>query len=320
MVVEGANPLDGPVWLRSELNEAGHSDRDIARLVRAGLLRRLRRGAYTFADGFQAADVAGRHALLARAVARQAKSRVVLSHSAAVPFHGGPMWGLPTDVVHVTRPDGRAGRVEAGVRQHQGAIRDGDVVTLHGLDISSATRTALDLTTCASTESSLVVVNDFLHRGLTTVQELRCRYAPMERDPYTLRTDLVLRLADPRPESVGETRSFWMMYRHGVPAPVPQYEVRDASGRVFARLDFAWPELKRWLEFDGREKYVVFLRPGESVVDAVLREKERESRIAEITGWRCIRITWADLERPAATVSRILAGLDLAPRAPLFTP
>jgi hypothetical protein len=314
-----SDPRDGPVWMRSELNAAGTSDREIARLTRDGVLRRVRRGAYALADAFEAADAAGRHALLARAVVKRACANVVLSHVSAIPFHGGPTWGCPLDIVHVTRADRRAGRAEAGVRQHRGKLRDGDVVSVHGLDVTSATRTALDVTTAVSTEVGLVVVNDFLRRGLTTPEDLRARYTLMERDPHTLRTDLVLRLADPRLESVGESRAFWLLYRHGVPAPIPQYDVVDDAGQVFARLDFAWPELGVWLEFDGREKYVKFRREGESVVDAVLREKERESRICELTGWRCIRITWADLERPTATVARIVKLLGITSRVPLFT-
>jgi len=316
---EKFDPLDGPVWLRSELLESGHSDRELAALVRAGVLQRIRRGAYTDRTTYDAADAAARHALMARAVVRQAKTKVVPSHLSAIPFHGGPMWGMPLAVVHVARPDGRAGRSEAGVRQHQGTILDGDIVVRHDLGVMSATRTALGVTTCCSTEASLVVVNDFLHRGLTTLEDLRARYAPMSRDPNTLKTDIVLRLADPRLESVGECRTFWLMYRGGIPAPDPQFEVLDDVGRLFARLDFAWPELKVWLEFDGREKYLKYLRKGESVVDAVLREKERESRISELTGWRCIRITWADLERPSATGARILAMLGVTSRVPSFT-
>jgi len=183
----------------------------------------------------------------------------------------------------------------------------------------SATRTALEVTTCASSEASLVVINDFLHRGLTTVVDLRRRYGPMSQDPFTLKTDLVLRLADPRLESVGESRMLFMLFRGGVPMPQPQYVLRDAQGDVVARLDFAWPQHGVWLEFDGHQKYVKYLRDNETVVDVVLREKERESMIAEMTGWRCIRITWADLANPDATVARILAKIGLTPRVPSIT-
>jgi hypothetical protein len=135
------------------------------------------------------------------------------------------------------------------------------------------------------------------------------RYATMSRNPFTLRTDLILRLADPRIESLGETRCFFLCWRHGLPAPQPQFVVRDAQGREVARLDFAWPEHRVWMEFDGKEKYTKFLRAGETVADAVLREKRREDLVRELTGWRCIRITWADLMDPERTASRISALL-----------
>jgi hypothetical protein len=317
---EELGPLSAPIHLRRELLEAGHSDRDIARLVRRGILHRVRHGAYVSADIWAQADIERRHALRARSVARQASTRVVISHVSALPFLGAPTWGIRLDAeVDVTRPDARGGRREAGVRQHRGELLDCDVVTRHGVELTSPTKTALDVTSRVGTESSLVVVNFFLRNGLTTVDALRGRYSRMTRDPFTLKTDLVLRLADARHESVGEVRTAFMLFRSGVPVPVPQFELRDAPGDLIARLDFAWPSLGVWLEFDGREKYVKHLRREETVVDAVLREKQRESMIAELTGWRCIRITWADLERPEVTVARILAMLGVPSRAPSFT-
>jgi hypothetical protein len=110
-----------------------------------------------------------------------------------------------------------------------------------------------------------------------------------------------------------------MLFRGGVPMPRPQYELRDLNGDLLACLDFAWPALGVWLEFDGRQKYVKYLRDDETVVDVVLREKERESMIAELTDWTCIRITWADLANPDVTVRRILAKLRVSPRAPSVT-
>jgi hypothetical protein len=312
-------PLRSPILLRSELLAAGHSDRDIARLVRAQILRRVRHGAYVDTATWTAADADGRHALRARAVVKQAGTRLVLSHVSALPFFDAPTWGMSLNDVQVTRPDARCGRREAGVRQHRGRLLDSDVVMRRGLEVTSGTKTALDVTCVAGTEASLVAVNFLLHHGLTTVADLRARYALMSHDPFTLKTDLVLRLADERLESVGESRTVFMLYRGGVPAPEPQYELRGDDGALIARLDFAWPGLGVWLEFDGRQKYVKYLRQGETVVDAVLREKKREQMVAELTGWRCIRITWADLEHATVTVGRILAMLGVTSRAPSFT-
>ena len=309
----------GPVMLRSELLESGLTDRELARMVRAGDLHRLRRGAFTTGTQWEAAGAAARHAMLARAVLKQARTDVVLSHVSALPEYDAPTWGLPLDVVHVIRKDKRAGRKERGVRQHQGVLLERDVVTRDGVEVTSPDRTPLDITTVAGVEPSLVVMNHFLHTGLTTSERLRERYDKMRQDPFTLRTDIVLRLADKRVESIAESRTFYLCWRHAVPAPQPQWQVHDEHGRLVARLDFAWPELKVWLEFDGREKYVKYLKEGETVVDAVLREKARESMITELTGWRCIRITWADLQHPERTAARILAFLRQGSRVPSFT-
>ena len=65
-----------------------------------------------------------------------------------------------------------------------------------------------------------------------------------------------------------------MLWRHGVPAPEPQWKV-PRRARAARALGSTSPgrSSKAWLEFDGREKYVKYLKEGESVVDAVLREK-----------------------------------------------
>lgn len=311
------DPIDtaGSVFLRSEALAAGYSEREITQLVRAREWHRLRRGAYVAATVWEAADESRRHTLLACAVLKQARTDVVLSHVSALPAFGAPLWNLRLDVVHLTRRDRRAGRHEAGVRQHQGLLLPADVIELDGRAYTSPTRTALDITTVTDAETSLCILNHLLHTRQTTPEDLASRYESMIRNPYTLRTDLVLRLADARVESVGESRCFFMFWRHGLPAPEPQFVVRDHTGREVARLDFAWPEYGVWLEFDGKEKYVQHLREGETTTAAVLREKRREDRIRELTGWRCIRITWADLMDPTRTVARIRALLAAASRA-----
>ncbi|MEO5853111.1 MAG: hypothetical protein ABIQ15_11410 [Nocardioides sp.] len=298
-----------PLILRPDALAAGATDRELRRLLRTRVLHRVRPGAYVATATWESLDPAGRHALLSRAVLSHAGTEVVLSHVSALPEYDAPTWRIPLEVVHVTRRDRRAGRNEAGVRQHQGRLGDVDVVTRNNVPVTSATRLAIDITTVAETEPALAVVNDLLHRHLTSLEAIEARYASMTHDPYTLGTGLVLLLADGRIESVGETRTFFCCWRHSLPAPQPQWEVRDHAGLIVARLDLAWPELGAWVEFDGRQKYTRYLRKGESITDAVLREKQREDMIRELTGWRCLRITWADLNEPERLAQRIRSFL-----------
>lgn len=295
------DPRNTPVWLRKELLAQGYDDYAIRQLLRDGVIVRLRRGAFAAKGDCDQLDTAGIHGLVARAVVKQAKTKVVLSHLSGIPEYDAPVWGIELTDVHVTRLDGKIGRHEAGVHQHCGRIVDGDVVTRNGVAVMSATRVALEVTTLVGVEPALCIVNHLLHAGHTTAEQLRDRYRSMECWPNTLATDIVLRLADARIESVAESRCYHLFWRCGLPAPQLQYEVRDVDGELIARLDFAWPELGVWVEFDGSVKYQELLKPGQSASDVVVAEKRREDRLRRRTGWRCIRLTWADLERPERT-------------------
>ncbi|MDP2772509.1 MAG: hypothetical protein Q8O61_03050 [Nocardioides sp.] len=223
------------------------------------------------------------------------------------------MWGFDLSSVHGTRTDRKSGRKEAGVQQHRGRLLPEDIVTRNGVRLCSPSRTMIELTTVAPIEPCLVAWCYFLHKKLTTLKHVDARYRalgtehgePMDHWPDTLTTDLLLRLADGRCETPGEARTLHLCWRQHLPMPTPQYEIRDRAGNVIARVDFAWPEYGVFLEFDGKIKYTRLLKPGESVTDVVLREKHREQEICELTGWRCIRIIWADLERPEQTALRI---------------
>ena len=95
---------------------------------------------------------------------------------------------------------------------------------------------------------------------------------------------------------------------------VQRVVIRDEQGREFARVDFAWEKLGCFLEFDGKVKYLALRRDGETLEEFLLREKRREEKICLLTGWVCIRITWADLENPERLARRIralLAGRSL---------
>jgi hypothetical protein len=303
---EPEDPRLAQIHLRRELLAQGLNDRAIGALVADGSLHRLRYGAYVDAASWKACDLVGRHGLVARAALKRAQAAVVLSHTTALGEWDVPIWDMTLGDVHLTRVDGLAGRREAGVVQHLGELRDQDVMDLNGVQVTSPTRTALDCATLLDTEHSLIVVNDLLYRRLTSVEELAEGQTFMTRWPGSLRHVLVLQLADGRcGGSVGEGRTLYLIFRQGLPKPQPQFPIEDPVGNVVATVDFAWPEYGVFLEFDGRIKYLELLREGESPTDVVLREKKRQDLIERLTGWRCIRITWADLYHPERTAALI---------------
>ncbi|HYF72322.1 MAG TPA: hypothetical protein VD864_05850 [Nocardioides sp.] len=304
------DPRRGRVMLRQQLVAEGYNDKAIAHRVKGGEWVKIRHGAYTERATWDALDESGRHALTARAVVAQSRTKVVVSHVSGLPFVEAPTWGIDLDLVHVTREDGKSGRSEAGVRQHRGSVVDGDIVECDGLKIMSATRLALETTLVAGVEASVVVLSHLLRARRTTMEQLRVRYELMQHWPDSLRTDLALRLSDSRFESVGEGRTYYLCFREGLPMPEPQHEIRDATGRVVARVDFAWPDLGVFLEFDGKVKYEKLLKEGQRASDAVWAEKRREEMICRLTGWRCIRISWADLENPVRTAAMIRQALS----------
>jgi hypothetical protein len=293
------------VFLRSEAEALGYHDHAIAKAVSSREWIRVRRGAYVLAPIYSALDLSGRYDLLCRAAVRQATTPVVLSHTSALAQWGCPLWDARLTEVHLTRPDGRTQRREAHIRPHRGILADGDVVERNGLSVTSAVRAALEYTTTTDVEHSLVEVDDLLHRKMVELSALRARYASMAQWPGTLITDLVLRLADGRSESVGETRARYLVWSQGLPAPEVNYAILDENGREVARVDLAWPKLGLFLEFDGKVKYERLLKEGENASDVVFREKQREDMICRLTGWRCIRIVWANLYTPEVTAARI---------------
>jgi hypothetical protein len=305
-----APDLNNVVLLRRELIAEGFTDRQIALMVRGGTLHRVRRGAYVDKRLWDSLSETDRHRVLCRAVLRTSHPLTVLTHVSAVNERRVPVWGISLDEVHTTRTDGKGARREAGVVHHVGMMTESDVETVNGVRVSPAPRSAVEVIATSTPEAALVVVNGLLHGGHMTYDDLAAAAAAMKHWPHTLAAHLVLALADGRLESPAETRTYFMCRQQNLPRPEPQYVVRDEHGHVFARVDFAWPEEGVFLEFDGRIKYERYRREGETLEEYVMREKRREERICQLTGWVCIRIGWADLEDPVATSARIRRLLD----------
>jgi len=297
---------DTGVALRREMIGFGVTDRELAASLRHGVLRRVRQGAYTTPDRWDTVTNVARHKLMCTSVMRSLGPRVALSHTSSLVMQNVPVWAANLEVVHVTRLDGGIGRSDAGVHHHEGEVGDAELVTTaEGLAATSAARAVIEHGTVNSVESTLVSADGALHLGRCTGQELVDQFAAMERWPRTLHTQLVVRLADGRSESPGETRARYLCWRHGLPAPDLQFEVYDEHGQLVGISDFAWPEHRLLGEFDGRMKYGRGLVPGQDPSEVLFNEKRREDRLREVTQWGMVRLVWADLGLGAYTADRI---------------
>jgi Transcriptional regulator, AbiEi antitoxin len=288
------------VFLRREALELGLEDRVLRKAIRQNQLVKVRHGAYAFADDWSALDELGRHRVLGRAALRTLGDRVAASHHTACALLDLDLWDVPLDVAHVTRLDGGAGRQESDLWHHEGLVLPEDVRLMNGFQVMRPARAALESAMLSGIERGLVTVNSGLHRKLYDSADLTAQHELMQSWPDSQHLHVVTRLADGRIESVGESRALFLFWSQRLPMPELQFEVRE-GGRLVAVTDFAWPEHKLIVEFDGRLKYQKYLQPGEEAGDAVFREKRREDWVRRLTGWRVVRLVWADLAHPVRT-------------------
>lgn len=141
--------------------------------------------------------------------------------------------------------------------------------------------TALDaiLTTCDNYPG--------LHQGkpLVTIAEIEQRLVDWAGFTGCGRVRAALRFARPGVESPKETETRLLLLAEGLPEPVIQHTVRD-SGRLIARVDLAYPDLKIAIEYEG---------DGHRTDKDQWRTDIRRQRDLEDRGWIVIRLTQADL-------------------------
>jgi hypothetical protein len=94
-------------------------------------------------------------------------------------------------------------------------------------------------------------------------------------------------LAAEEAESPMESEARLVMIDAGLPRPVLQYEVIDRIGRLW-RLDFAWPDLKVAVEYDGFDFY--------SSPEDLKRDRQKRAALLEL-GWSVMGIVSDDVRR-----------------------
>lgn len=133
----------------------------------------------------------------------------------------------------------------------------------------------------------MAAVEQFGRRGIVHVREL-------------------IPLADPRAESPMESEARSVMIDGGLPTPELQFEVIDRDGRLW-RLDFAWPDLKFAVEYDGFDFH--------ADPDALRHDRQKRAALGEVD-WRVMSIVSDDVRGwSRETVRRIDVELNRAEAA-----
>jgi len=172
-------------------------------------------------------------------------------------------------------------------------------------DVTTPTRTLVDL--CGVVEPDRVepALDDALRRGLTSLPRLWWAAARLggrgRSGARRIRELLEERSsATPIPANVFETRVKQLLAKAGLPEPEAQFEDRG-RGRLLARVDFAYPDLKLAIRADSYRYH--------SGRMAWQRDLARRNSLAS-RGWRVLHVTWEDLmTQPDALVAEIHTAL-----------
>ena len=210
--------------------------------------------------------------------------RGAFSHESAAVLWGLDLMAVPTmlNVYSNAKSSSDRGRI----RRHRSALDSGEVTTIPGtpIPVTTVTRTLQDCVRTMPFRNAVVLADSVMRQRLLTPEAVT--------DTLTHLTgcgssngSLVVRAMDASSESAGESLTRCLLMEHELPSPMTQYPI-VCEGRRY-RTDFAWPELRVILEFDGEQKYVDY--PGRD------RQEAARDRALTRAGWTVIHLTWADI-------------------------
>ncbi|MCP2259353.1 Protein of unknown function (DUF559) [Streptoalloteichus tenebrarius] len=201
--------------------------------------------------------------------------------------------------IHVTVPYTRYPRRRPGLCLRQGPICEEDVVELAGLRVFALDQVIAELLRRDGDATALACLDQALGALASPYRErfratVRARLARRTDRRGVARAELLLDLGTGLPESPRESALLLTVVDAGFPVPVPQHEVFDLDGNAGYRPDFAWPELRIALEYDGYAAHE----------DRAEADAARDAWLAG-RGWMTIRARAEDLRDPRRLLDEI---------------
>jgi len=270
-----------------QLQACGLSDKAIRGRVQRGQLYRVHRAVYavgheapTLHGDFMAAVLAGGEG-------------AVLSH-----FSAAALWGMlprqPRDLEVIVT--GAKGRAQPGLRVHRARVLDPrDITRHHGIPVTTAARTCLDIASTLSPEALRRPVRQAQAEHRTNVRQIAELLARTNGHCGAKRlADLVA--TGPAPtRSELEDLVLDLLLRGGLPPPDVNKPLIRQGRRIVP--DFRWAAQRLVVEADGAAWHEAKLA----------REDDAERQaVLEGGGERVIRITWDQaVQRPNQSMARV---------------
>lgn len=172
------------------------------------------------------------------------------------------------------------------ITRHYSATGPEEVTRLPGTSIMVTTvaRTLQDCARSMPFREAVVLADSIMRRGLMEPHEVIETLLNLTGYGGSA-GPLLAQAVDASSESAGESLTRCLLMEHRLPSPVTQYPI-SCEGRNY-RVDFAWPEARVILEFDGEQKYVD--HPGRDRYEAA------RDRALTRAGWTVVHLTWADI-------------------------
>jgi hypothetical protein len=178
-------------------------------------------------------------------------------------------------------------------------LRQGDVIEVAGLRVTSGAQTFLDLA-ARLPPAELVAVGDALMRSRhLSAEELAVRLTRADGVRGVVRGRECAPLLTPKAQSRPESLVRYWLHAAGLPVPEPQLAVLDRWGREVAHTDLGYEKWKVALEYEGRQH---------ADRDQFGRDIDRYSLMAA-DGWLLLRYAGRHLDRPATVVDRTQRAL-----------
>jgi hypothetical protein len=297
----------GGPFTRAQAIAAGFTAAEIRRSLRRGEWVALRRGVYV--EQRLLAQVAGdgerRHAIAVAALL------LVLGHPAVAAGHSAArILGLeflnrPPDELFVpgSHP-GVSGERRDGYVLRAVALPEHHLRVRHGVPITAAARTVVDLAGELPFKDAVVLADSALRLGRVSLRQLREVLCDCSGWPGTRAAQEVVAFADRKSGSVLESVSRVGFREQGLPAPQTQVAIGD-EWEQYGAVDFLWDEFNVIGEADGLAKYEPDGR--RSTRDKIKAEKRREERLFD-AGYEVVRWGWEDATDPPRLARRLRAS------------